>query len=386
MVKEVQIKDLMFADDSLYKSQIVKIGSKSFRTPIKVMDINRYIHGINMNKSIKGVNEICKKFNSTRITNALTTSREEEINNEINRRLRIYCSDDEVNICFTEFEEDGLPKEEEIEYLTNLSYVHSDITPLPLIPKFFRGIKQDAIKKFEIYHHFIKDTINSINELNNKPIMGIIPMSLPTAFIPQLLDTYINEGITALCLDYQGSTVGSSLTKIRRLVRSINKENVLEKTFIYSLNLGPGKLPKSKEVVPAKDILSFGYGFDAIGGIHVQKKLPPEIRQKILSAQNIFENSLRLFNKEDYGYYRATKKETVDKIYPHDSNIPLNILERIKKEYNVDKLFNQEQQGLEALNLRKVINENHELLKYLDRKEYVEKIDIKNLEKIKRKK
>ena len=382
MSHEIKIKDLIFAEDSHYKTENVKIGSKSFSTPIKALDLKKNITDISINQKIKGINEVYRIFNSKSLNNVQTTDREQTINNEVNRLIKKYSSDDEVNICFTEFEDIRIPNEDEIEYLTNLSYVHSDITPLPMLPKVAKNITSD---NFNEYNTFIKKAIDAIGVLNNKPIMGVIPMSVPSTFMPMLLKTYTDNGITALCLDFQGSTVGSSLTKIRALVKSIKKQNLLEKSFIYSINLGAGKLPKTKEVVPAKDILSFGYGFDAIGGQHVRKKLSPEIRAKILSSKNMFENSLRLFNKNDYGYYRATKKETIEGVYPKDSSIPLAILEKIKSNSNVDKLFNQEQQGFEAVNLRTIIKEEHKLLSYLNKKKYVEKNDIKMLENIKNK-
>jgi hypothetical protein len=383
MAHEIKIKDLVFAEDSYYKTQRVKIGSKSFVTPIKAIDLRKNITGVGVNSSIRGVNEVYRIFNSKSLTNVQTTNREQVINNEINRLFKKYSSEDDVNICFTEFEDLKIPNEDEIEYLTNLSYVHSDITPLPLLPKVAKNITSDT---FNEYNTFVKNAIETIDVLNNKPIMGIIPMAIPSAFMPTLLNTYLDNGITALCLDFQGSTVGSSLTKIRALVKSMKKQKLLEKSFIYSINLGAGKLPKSKEVVPAKDILSFGYGFDTIGGQHIRKRLPPEVRAKILSAKNMFENSLRLFNKKNYGYYRATKKETVKEIYPEDSSIPLEVLEKIKTHPNIDKLFNQEQQGFEAVNLRVIIKEEQKLLSYLDKKEYVEVNDIKALENIKKRK
>jgi len=383
MAHEIKVKDLTFAEDSYYKTQRVKIGSKSFVTPIKALDLKRNIAGVEVDASIKGVNEVYRTFNSKSLINVQTTSREQEINNEINRLVKKYSSEEEVNICFAEFEDIKIPNEDEIEYLTNLSYVHSDITTLPLLPKIAKNM---TANNFNEYDTFVKKAINTIEVLNNKPIMGTIPMTIPSAFIPPLLKTYLDSGVTALCLDFQGSTVGGSLTKIRALVKSMKMQKLIEQSFIYSINLGAGKLPKGKEVVPAKDILSFGYGFDAIGGQHIRKKLPPEIRAKILSSKNMFENSLRLFNKSNYGYYRATKKETVKEIYPKDSSIPLEILERIKTKSNIDKLFNQEQQGFEAINLRTVIKEEHKLLSYLNKKEYVENNDLKALENIKKKK
>jgi len=383
MTREIGIKDLTFAEDSLYKTQKVKIGSKSVITPAKAIDIRKNITGINLNPSIKGINEVYRIFKSASINIAQTTSRELEINNEINRLFRKYSSDEQVNICFVEFEEKKLPTDDEIEYLTNLAYVHSDITPLPLVPRVAKAVTTD---NFDEYNNFVKKAIETIEVLNNKPIMGIIPMPIPSIFIPFLLDTYISNGVTALCLDFQGSTVGSSLTKIRALIKTMKKQKLLEESFIYSLNLGAGKLPKSKEVVPAKDILSFGYGFDTLGGQHVRKRLPPEVRAKILSVKNIFETSLRLFNKNDYGYYRATKKEIIEEIYPPDSGIPLGLLERPKALRNVDKLFNQEQQGLESVKLRTIIKEENTLLDYLGKKEFVGTNDIKILHNIKERK
>ncbi|MDI6737648.1 MAG: hypothetical protein QME12_03970 [Nanoarchaeota archaeon] len=385
MGTEIQIKELTFAEDSLYKTQRVKVGGKSFLTPSKAMDIKRYIPGVGINQAARGINEAYKTFTAERIKHAQTTSREQEINREITRLITKHATEDDTNLCFVQFDENRLPNKDEIEFLTNLSYVHSDMTPLPLIPRFLKDVKQDGLKRFEEYNHFVKEAIDCINVLNHKPIMGVIPLAISTLFIPELLKTYIKEGITALCLDFQGSTVNGSVTTIRRLVKELKQQKMLNSSFIYSFNLGSGKLPKSKEVVPAKDILSFGFGFDTIGGMHVQKRLDPETRARIISAQNIFENSLRLFNKEDYGYYRATKKETVDKIYPKDSRIPLADLEKIKVHRNMDKLFNQEQQGLEAVNLRQVIREEHELLKYLGKKQYVEGNDIKTLGNVKNK-
>ena len=252
MADEIKVKDVTFADDSYYKTQRVVVGSKNFQTPIKALDLRRNVVGIDTPKSIKGLNEYYKVFNSKSIAHLKTTSREQDINNEISRVLKKFTYADEVNVCFAEFEEDKIPNEDELEYLTNLSYVHSDITPLPLLP---RVAKKVNLSNFDLYHKFIKDAINTIEELNNKSIMGVIPISMPSAFLPQLLGTYLDNGITALCLDFQGATISSAATKIRELVKSIKKRNVLDKIFTYSLNLGEGKLPKSKEVIAAAKFL-----------------------------------------------------------------------------------------------------------------------------------
>lgn len=382
MAHTVDVKNLVFADDSFYKTQRVVIGGKSVFTPIKAIDLNKSRPDVGLNKLVRGINEVYTMFNPERVKNILTTDLEQRVNNDVEQKYRKFGTSEEMNLCFAEFECDKFPTKEELEYLTNFSYVHSDITPLPLLPKIARNITSDNIGQ---YTKFIKGAVGTIEELNNRPIMGIIPMPVPSAYMSMVVETYLDSGITAFCLDFQGSTVNSSKTKIRALVKAMKKEDLLEKSFIYSLNLGAGKLPKEKEVVPAKDILSFGCGFDVIGGQHIRKKLSPEVRAKILAARQMFVNSLRLFNKKDYGYYRATKKETVEQVYPSDSSIPLERLKKIGSNQGIDKLFNQEQQGFEAVNLRTVIREEHNLLKYLGKKENVEKGDIKMLESIKKK-
>jgi len=46
MSHEIKIKDLIFAEDSHYKTENVKIGSKSFSTPIKALDLKKNITDI----------------------------------------------------------------------------------------------------------------------------------------------------------------------------------------------------------------------------------------------------------------------------------------------------------------------------------------------------
>ncbi len=383
MTTEIEIKDLTVAEDSYYKTQRIRVGNKNFVTPIKAIDLNKCQPSIGISNEIRGINEAYKIFDSEKIKKLLRSDREQEINNEIERTYKKYGSVEQVNLCFTEFEGDKLPTEEELEYLTNLAHVHSDITPLPLLPKLARKVNPDNLTN---YTDFIRKAIGTIEELNNHPIMGILPMPVPSAFLPNILQAQLDLGVNAFCLDFQGSTVTSSKTKLRALIKFLKKADLLESVFIYSLNLGAGRLPKDRDIVSAKDILSFGYGLDVIGGQHIRRRLSPEVLAKILSAKKMFENSIRLFNKEDYGYYKATKSQIVEEVYPSDSSIPLSLLQRIDGNKGIEKLFNQEQQGFEAVHLRTVIAEEHQLLKYLGKKKQVEASEIKALENIKKKK
>ncbi len=384
MASNVKTRDILTAEDSLYKTQKVSIGNKSFKTPIKGIDLKKSISGVLINAEIRGINEIYRKFKAEGIKRAISTNREQEINNELNRLIRKQASEEQVNICFIEFDELRLPSKEELEYLTNLAYVHSDITPIPLIPKFSKR-KNFTENEFKQYASFVKEAVKTIGVLNHKPLMGIIPLSIPSVFLDSLIDLYISEGINAFCIDYEGASLAGKLTNIRQILKTFKLKKISEDTLVYSLNLASGRFPKDREIVPAKDVLSFGYGFDVLGGTHIQKRLPPEIRAKLLSMKDIINNSVRLFNKEDYGYYKTDKKEIIEKIYPKDSSLPLSFFEQTKKKPNVDKFFNQEQIGLEAVNLRGLIKEEQKLLGYLSKKLYVEKDDLKRLDKNKQK-
>lgn len=382
MTTELEIRDLVFAEDCYYKTQRVKIGNKSLITPIKAVDLNKAKTGLNFNSTMRGVNEVYKIYNSSKIGTILSTAdREPEINNEIDRTYRKFTQEGELNICFTEFDDLNYPTQKELDYLTDLSHVHSDLTPLPLTPKLSKSVTPE---NFDKYQNYIKNAIKTIEDLNNKPIMGVLPIPMPSTFLSLLLEFYLKNGINAMCLDFQGSTIGSSKTKIRQLVKELKKQKVLDKSFLYSINLGSGKLSKDKNVVPAKDILSYGYGFDAIGGQHIRKKLSPEILAKLLSNKNIFGNSKRLFNKNDYGYYKTIGNDAITSAYSNDSGIPLASLLNLSKNKDADKIFNQEQQGLEAVKLRTVIREENYLLKYLETKKQVEPNDIKSLSNVKK--
>ena len=165
MAHTVDVKNLVFADDSFYKTQRVVIGGKSVFTPIKAIDLNKSRPDVGLNKLVRGINEVYTMFNPERVKNILTTDLEQRVNNDVEQKYRKFGTSEEMNLCFAEFECDKFPTKEELEYLTNFSYVHSDITPLPLLPKIARNITSDNIGQ---YTKFIKGAVGTIEELNNR--------------------------------------------------------------------------------------------------------------------------------------------------------------------------------------------------------------------------
>ena len=99
--------------------------------------------------------------------------------------------------------------------------------------------------------------------------------------------------------------------------------------------------------------------------------------------KNREDNRLRLFNKEDYGYYRLGVSE-IDEIYPIDSIIKQESFGNENSDLrSLQKNFNLEQTGLEAIRLREIIS-NQEPKEYLSNKTQVKKEDYKKIIKMKK--
>jgi hypothetical protein len=163
-------------------------------------------------------------------------------------------------------------------------------------------------------------------------------------------------------------------------MRSLKEHDLLENSFIHSINANQGRFNKDANVVGAKDILSFGLGFDSMGERHKPLKGPKEFFEKL---QNREENKLRLFNKEDYGYYKISPNEIQD-VYPKDSIIKMDSFANENLDVrNLQKSFNLEQIGLETLRLREIINEQS-ALEYLSNKLLVKKEDYKKIARMKK--
>jgi len=111
-----------------------------------------------------------------------------------------------------------------------------------------------------------------------------------------------------------------------------------------------------------------------LGDKHKPLRLPPAQFAKL----NRQINKIRLFNKEDYGYYRYDNPRNIDEMYPDDTIIPKSAFSAKHLITKVQRVFNTEQLGLEANNLRTEISEGT-VLPYLEKKEYVRDLDFKKI-------
>lgn len=299
-----------------------------------------------------------------------------ELNYKFNSMVKKTDTDKEINLCFIEYEDITYPEKKPLEFILDTAYEYSDITPLPIISNI--GKRIDSEKNFEKYKKFLEESLEIINTLNHKPIMGIVP---PVQFyIKEIVDLYAKKGIDAFVFDFDGKTPLSMHQTIRSFMRSLKENDLLENSYIHSINIHQGRFNKEVNVVGAKDIISFGLGFDSMGERHKPLKGPKEFFEKLKNRED---NKLRLFNKEDYGYYRLGIGE-LEEIYPGDSIIKKESFINENSDLRIlQKNFNMEQIGLEIIRLRDIIN-NQEPKEYLSHKTHVKKEDFKKIMNMKK--
>ncbi|MDO9096934.1 MAG: hypothetical protein Q7U60_02270, partial [Candidatus Methanoperedens sp.] len=338
---------------------------KNLTTPIKSLGLSSKLV---INDKIKGVNEFYRKFSldeslkKNSIYKVLSSPEKlSQLNYKFNSLVKKTDTDKEINLCFIEYDDIKYPEKKPLEFILDTAYEYSDITPLPIISNI--GKRIDSEEKFEKYKKFLEESLEIIDTLNHKPIMGIVP---PVQFyVKEIVEFYAKKGIDAFVFDFDGKTPLSMHQTIRSFMRSLREQDLLENSFIHSINTNQGRFNKEVNVVGAKDILSFGLGFDSMGERHKPLKGPKEFFEKLKNRED---NKLRLFNKEDYGYYRLGINE-LEEIYPIDSIIQKN--------------FNMEQIGLETIRLRDIIN-NQEPKEYLSHKTQVKREDFKKIIKLKK--
>jgi len=379
MPKSIKVSKSEIDDDFFIKSQKVRINDKKFVTPIKSIDMSNLRRDIHLNDCVKGLNEVFRTFNHEKLDKFVTGKDDEtdKIHKPMNTKFN-KTAEDEVNLCFTLYESPNLPEGKSINLLTNTAYQYSDATPLPLLTSFFQDEK-DFIKQFDEYIIFMNNCIESINRLNNKPIIGVIPIDIPSMFVADLIDFYHDNDITSFVYDFKGKVYAGNESKLREMIIALKELEILDDAFLYTTNVNPGKMLKGTPIIRATDLLLYNFGFDAIGDNHIRRKYPKEVLDKM--KERVGPKSIRLLNSQDYGYYKTSNMELLTKFYPKDeTTIPFETFEvDNNKAKQCQKLFNAERIGLETSKYQTMIKEHTEISDYIGSKDIVRDKDLKIL-------
>jgi len=388
----IEAKITSIIDEELpYRSQIVKANNKKIVTPIKSIDPKHIDPSIQLSKSVTGLNEMYSGVTSKKISDHSLGIDKSLIYllNSAQDQLRDPKS--EMQICFIEFKEETFPNQKEIEFITDLAYVYSDITPIPMLSNFqqrvtIENITEDGKKqflpsdsKFEKFLKYLGDSIATIQQLNNKPIMGYIPDF--RYYFKELVKFYVDNGINTFYYDTHLSSPMTLQLPIRTLLRELNNQESLEHSFIHLLNAGYGRASKDSSIIPAKDILGFGLGIDGIGERHKRRVFTKELAEYMKKNPD---NRSRLFDKKSYGYLKTSEKNEIEKFYPNDSGVDIaNFLTGSKPHDHIQNSFNVEQLAIESMKLRDRLNQSQSMLGYVSKKSQVKEDDLKILKRAK---
>lgn len=370
---KVQVSHQEIDEDLFIRSEKLRINNKTLRTPIKAVNMPSLRRDVPIKDTVKGVNEIFKIIKIDDIKKYCSGEKDEStIYRNINTSLNKTDKDNEVNICFVQLPDLKLPENKEIDFITNISYINSDITPLPLVQGLFKG--DDAFKDYDIFTDLMQDSIDSINRLNNKPILGVIPGTMPSFFVDLLVEFYYDNDVTSFAFDFQGRIYKSFESQIREMMTKILELDISNESFLYSCNTQRGKVTKGSTIIKGNDIAVYNYGFDVMGDSHIPSKMHPDVAKKLKErADN--DLNIRLFNSKDYGHYKFSDIEAIRGMYPYDeTDITLdsfdpNIIKA--RAYHSQKLFNSERIGLELNKYKNMLNHSESTYEYIYTKDQV---------------
>jgi len=372
-------------DETLYKSKKIRVDGKSFDTPIISYDMSVFRNNDKVAPQTKGLNEIYQLMGTERVPiKKLMSSMKAEKDFDVRLQTKFNRTDfaHEVNIGILESELFSYPSGTELEYILNTASIISDIVPVPNFRNITTNIDSDF--QFSEYTKFLENVITNFESYKNKkPIMGVIP-KLSWINTEKLVNFYIDKGLNAFYVDFAARNSITAERDFLHVFSVLQEHDLIEKSFVYAFNVDAGRLSKNATVVNARDILSYGFGFDAMGRKHRRVKASSETWRKI----NTLPNRVRLFNRFDYGYHKILEVEKIKEIYPNNSCIPLekllnNFYSDVHELRRCENVLNSEQLGLEANNLKFVIK-NDKPTEYLADKTYVKPIDLKKMTKFRK--
>lgn len=380
MSTETNIRTLEVDSNSIYRTQRIKLSStKCVTTPTKTIPLDRIKLKNTLNPESRQLNEIFKRFTADKIQKANEDTYEYNkletwFNSQNNKKIN-----KDSTFCIIDFNEMRLPTDDEIEFMADIAYCNSDITTIPTI-NHFNTPKQTEID-YDNFKKYLSNSIETIEQFNNKPIMGIIPKLAPKK-VEDLMNFYYTNGINSFLIDLAGSNPISSSMRIFKVLKNLNKMKILENCYLHGHNVGM-RVNKTTDVIPAKDILGFGVGLSSLG----------EKRNIFKPNRNFIEfiktnpmNKFRLFNKNDYGYWKGVSVDELNKICPKDCSLDLKDFNNPTQMSHLQKVFNVEQLALESHNLKNIITEDADKsLDYIKNKKHIVKDDVSLLEKGKKK-
>lgn len=384
MSTEIRIDGYSISDDTDLRTLEFSIGKKKVTTPTRALNTNNFFKETKIPSSLASLNELYFTLNETSLKNINEQSATSKEKNKAANKSNVQ-SDFKPTLCLLQFKNKDpasrYPTPDEIEILANTAYAFSDITPIPSIPKIARTLTSENLDAFLGY---LEACYAAIMVRNKKPIIGYIPATVPL-FTRKIMNFYIDHGINAFYIDFDGTLISTHATALNALKVEIKKRGYEENNFLHYVNVSFGKSINDQAVLSARDLLGFGHGLDSLGGVHMGPKRDPKFYEWLKAHKDIKQNMNRLLNLADYGYYKVTGLgDRIAGMIPRDAPIQRDDIMSAKesRQTRAVKILNLHQQCVESSVLRTMVNENPDKTwEYFGSKSNVLKTDLKLLSK-----
>lgn len=326
-------------DELMFKRIVVKGLEREIITPIKASFFG---------KPISHVNEIYKKFSLEKLDKCTS---DENFERKTNREIQ-HLKTTGANFFIVDYSDLEIPKRKHIEALSDVQYENTDVVITPIFSKITRELKEQ--KLIDTFINLTNQYIETVEALNNRSILGLIPSRMPRQFLNRIVNNYHDKNITSFLVDFDGRSVDTNPSWIRKLMRLFKELDLIEESFLYSINANQGKFLKNATEIVAKDFISSGFGMDILGLNHIPPRMSSEAWAKIKEERRA--STFRLFDRNSYGYVKKTDNDL--------KNLDI---------YNRTQLngFNINEQYKESLTLQKKLKETNTIEPYIKTKSQV---------------
>jgi hypothetical protein len=189
-----------------------------------------------------------------------------------------------------------------------------------------------GLKSINVFRQVYKRTKIDNQTSNNKEIVGYIPRTAEFRILPEMIDTYIKDGIRFFAVDFSSSPLDRALIRTtvylirsRLKIKSKVGEDIDKQYFLHIFDVPPNKKTSNK-ITPITKLLIPAYGIDSTSGV-------------IWGGGKLIYEKLRYFNIEDYGAYQlGTIKNSGLNL---DSSLTNGSAVQVYNQLRVDRLINE---------------------------------------------
>jgi len=367
--RSIKVKVHARDSDLLLRAGEIMVSGKNIRIPMRSINVSHLKAEIPHPIKENSINELFTILRPNKVLRMMADEKfARKVNVSISSRIRAYSRQNDINILFVAYD-DNYPSERELEFLLDTIFPLSDMVPIPIIRNLNR--KLNSPSDFEKLKSYMQRTCEILQSFPIKPLMGYIPITIPYIYIRSLVEIMINIDMNAFFIDFDGRTPFSVIQNVSYFLRQIYN-HYGENRFLLAINTNPGRVLKTENVIPAKDFLILHLGIDCLGGVHVPPRGPKSFFEKYPERSTY---RYRIFNREDYGYYRLTDIEYCT-FYPEDSVIPRKLFKQARSQKllrDLQEIFNIEQHFLECKKIYSFLTKGEiKILDYLKQKSYVQ--------------